>query len=83
MLNLSRETCRTLYEEVFQATSNWLYEKEKDWFQSVFIMFFFVSLYREVEAFLMRRPVYGNVLCKKMLFWGTILLRPNGLRRII
>ena len=27
----------------FQATSNWLYEKEKDWFQSVFLMFFFVA----------------------------------------
>ena len=26
-----------------RATSNWLYEKEKDWFQSVFLMFFFVA----------------------------------------
>jgi hypothetical protein len=31
----------------------------------------------------MRRPVYGNVLCKDDIVWGTILLRPNGLRRII
>ena len=75
MLNLSRETCRTLYEEVFQATSNWLYEKEKDCFQSVFIMFFFVGLYREVEAFLMRRPVYGNVLCKKNVVLGNNIIK--------